>query len=217
MALDDILNAKEKFNQIDGILEGINPRSERAFANPADAVYKLLEYGGGQVTPAQFDFMLSRTPAELGHQANGYFGLDKHTLIDAVKRDYNTAISNVPEKDILELVLGIEPVNADTEVRKKHRKYLDLRMGDLKAFFDSIGNRAVRDAVASIANTRPELLQNLAKATMEDFKREFLESFREGDNLDYSKIRDYITGNVDNYTDEQKQAVYLEIGKRVSK
>ncbi len=219
MPLEQIVKAGKKFRKIERIRDGLNPQSNRAYQTPDEPINDLVRYGGGEVTNAQMQLMLKRSPAQTANQVNGYHLSDGLALAQAVERDYETALNHVPQKDLVELVAeGIVPKAGDAKTIKKHKNYIRLRAGDTEVFLESISNSVVRDAVKEEMDTGSESIKVLMKDTMIILRNEFLDSFKKKGKkgeYDLGKMREYLTENVRAYNEEDRKSVYVEIGKRV--
>jgi hypothetical protein len=228
MALDDVINAQEKFGKIANIA---NAYTQRAPISIAD---ELLGYIGGEINHDEAARYRSYTEDQIRADIHAKNKEARDALTTSVRDKYDEALASVPDEALISLVLNhLNPVTTGNgehdAIAKIHEKYIKIKEGvkngdfteykkDLKArakgVYDSFERNFNRD------KDWAPLADGYVKDTNSILQAQFHEVDEDGKptkDIDAKKLRNYVTDTIGKYETEEKDNAYFLIGTAVKK
>jgi hypothetical protein len=228
MALDDVINAQEKFGKIASIADAYTKRAPISIAD------ELLGYMGGEMNRDEVTKYRNYTEDQLRNDIHVKRKESQEALISSVREKYDESLDSVPEEALIGLVLtNLNPAttgNAEHDaIAEIHKKYLkikeELKAGDFREYKKDLKSRAKGIYESFERNLSADKdWAGLAEGYVRDMSGRLQLQFHELDGegkptarIDVKKLRKYVTDTISKYQEQDKNDAYFLIGTAVKK
>ncbi|MEM4625303.1 MAG: hypothetical protein QXJ28_00840 [Candidatus Pacearchaeota archaeon] len=141
----------------------------------------------------------------------------KKFLEGSISKEFKEAINEISEDYLFGILLNIPPT-ADSNTAKKHKAVNNiqnlLKKGEegIEGYVGLIKDKAFRSLMSIEARTNPQRVYNAMRSYYISLLSEFENEFRkEKEEVDYSKIREYIIENLEKLEPDKRDKVFLSL------